>query len=80
MLSTLKYLVKTKKICKIELFNNNEVALEGIAEDISDGLLFVEEIDSYGVCERISSIKLSDISCVEFDTEEQKIIQKLFKE
>ncbi len=76
VICALNYVKKTSKVIKIELFNDCDLTLIGLIKDISDEYLTVEELDTYGEMTTISVIKISDISYLEFDAEEELLIQK----
>lgn len=79
VICVLNYVKKTSKVVKLELFNDCDVTLIGLIKDISNEYLTVEELDTYGEMTTISVIKVSDISFLEFDAEEELIIQKFIK-
>ena len=76
IMSALNYLKSVPKLAKIEILNDRDMVIIGHVKDIDDDYLFVEEVDNYGNKDGCSVIKISDISFLEFDAEEEKLLQK----
>ena len=76
---TLNYLKREQKIANIEILDDMSLSINGYVKDIENDYLFIDEVDSYGDVYKSSVIKISAISFIEFDGEEEVLIQKFIK-
>lgn len=63
--------IKSKNaLCELELLNDYSRALVGYIEKIDGETLSVKLINEHGIRDGVGIVKINDISCVAFDTEE----------
>lgn len=67
-----------KKIVSIELLESGENDVVGFVEDVESGILKVKQVDSYGMIDGHSFIYLDDISQISLDSDDERIIERLF--
>ena len=65
-----KFYVGIIKSFELELLNDYSRALVGYIEKIDDETLSVKLINEHGIRDGVGIVKINDISCVAFDTEE----------
>ena len=76
-LSILDDLISQKKICTIELFEDPQCTLSGMIREIRDNFLVICAIDQSGAQDGLSVIKIEDISCLIFDSEDERRLRRL---
>lgn len=77
--SVMAYIKESKKIFAVKLFDDSDCLIRGYLHDVTDGLMTVRAITDYGEYDGLDTVRISDVTGIYFDSENEEILSKILK-